>query len=155
MCGKIFFLYSWGEICNHGLPQGKQYFSNLYFLMRRLDCTFFAGSRQDGMQFSCFVLLSFFFVVFCAVAPALAHYGCLDSTTYRIFLMWTMLVIFSLFYFILHLPLVFKIRELAKFQALESIFVGAFYLVPFSHHFLHALNKRINPFGARAGSFDR
>lgn len=27
-----------------------------------MDCTFFAGSRQDGMQFSCFVLLSLFFL---------------------------------------------------------------------------------------------
>lgn len=62
LCGKFFFFNSWGEICNHGLPQGKRYFSNLYFLMRRMDCTFFAGSRQDGMQFSCFVLLSLFFL---------------------------------------------------------------------------------------------
>lgn len=99
----------------------------------------------------CFAI-PFLFVVFCTVAPALAHYGCLDSVLPTEFLTRTMLVIFSLFFIILHLPLVFKKRELAKLQAFESIFVGAFYLVPFFHHFSHALNKSINPFAARAGN---
>lgn len=119
-----------------------------------MDCTVFAGSRQGGMQFSCFVLLSLFFL----------SYFVQLLQPWLITVAWTVYYLQNLsyvdyvghifsFFFILHLPLVFKKRELAKLQAFESIFVGAFYLVPFFHHFLHALNKSINPFGARAGSW--
>lgn len=118
-----------------------------------MDCTFFAGSRQDGMQFSCFVLLSLFFLSYFVqllqpwlITVAWTVYY-LQNLSYEDYVGH----IFS-FFIILHLPLVFKKRELAKLEAFESIFVGAFYPVPFFHHFSHALNKSIDPFAARAGN---